>query len=670
MKIMKLMHAIAFVTSLLTPSLVLGMRLEDIKEVREQKITDPKLIQAILQPNKSAVEKLASPFNVNIKDERGRTPLMYASEKGDPQIAQILISSGANVNEKSKSGGTPLMLAAYYGHKDLVKLLLNKKADVHAKNSVGKTVLDIIQETLNQPGLTENQKAIYNDIIVTLSMASARSPKPLETPQLPVKRPREIQQPEEQQLVSIEQIKPTVTTAPPEITLPSSYPKEFLKEIIQPTPQVTQRLHQLHEAIKSGKIDEAKELIRSKKVNLDEKDKDDRTPLMHAVFLGDAGLITFLIENGADVDITTKNGKTALQMLEILMKPKEKGKKARAEYNTLVELFRKASKKQPQQTQIVIPMQRVEQPGMTFVQIPQQQQRSNMLLEAVKANNVNEVKRLLALQQFNINIKDNDGNTLLLLALKQRNKDLAHLLINAGADVTIADNRGQTPLMLSLFFDDIEIMQSLLKKGAHIDAQNEKGITVLMGAMNGLGSKNQNPSLRLRFKNFAQFLINVDTLSQGRLKGADVNIADVNGNTPLMVAAASGDKDLVQLLLEKQAQVNTYNNSGVTALIAASFNGRREIVQLLLEKGADIYAKNNEGQTALMKVQNRLKQPNLTDAQKLAFQDIAITLLNKQLQTPTPSEQQPLKKVKREDVMEIIDLSDDDIKKEDIFELE
>jgi ankyrin repeat protein/predicted nucleotidyltransferase len=83
-------------------------------------------------------------------------------------------------------------------------------------------------------------------------------------------------------------------------------------------------------------------------------------------------------------------------------------------------------------------------------------------------------------------------------------------------------------------------------------------------------------------------------------RNVDINQADKNGSTALLVATYNGHKEIVELLLEKGADIEAKSNKGNTALLFAAFNGHKEIVELLLEKGADIEAKNNNGDTALL----------------------------------------------------------------------
>ena len=82
-------------------------------------------------------------------------------------------------------------------------------------------------------------------------------------------------------------------------------------------------------------------------------------------------------------------------------------------------------------------------------------------------------------------------------------------------------------------------------------------------------------------------------------KGADCNIKDSNGWTPLFWASWSGMDEIAALLVEKCTNVNDATNRKWTPLMAASIKGWDNVVELLLKKGADKNLKNNENHTAL-----------------------------------------------------------------------
>lgn len=77
--------------------------------------------------------------------------------------------------------------------------------------------------------------------------------------------------------------------------------------------------------------------------------------------------------------------------------------------------------------------------------------------------------------------------------------------------------------------------------------------------------------------------------------GAQVNRL---GWTPLHYAASKGHIDTAKLLLANKAMVNAPSPEGTTPIMMAALSGKREMVQLLLDAGADITTRNLKGQNA------------------------------------------------------------------------
>ncbi len=72
----------------------------------------------------------------------GYTPLLIASKNGDAAMIETLAQAGADTNATTINGTTPLMLAAAAGKAPAVKALLDHGADVNAKEAVkGETAL-------------------------------------------------------------------------------------------------------------------------------------------------------------------------------------------------------------------------------------------------------------------------------------------------------------------------------------------------------------------------------------------------------------------------------------------------------------------------------------------------------------------------------------------------
>lgn len=82
-------------------------------------------------------------------------------------------------------------------------------------------------------------------------------------------------------------------------------------------------------------------------------------------------------------------------------------------------------------------------------------------------------------------------------------------------------------------------------------------------------------------------------------KGADVNMADRQGRTPLIVASEQNQLHNIKLLLSNGASINWQDNRGFTALRCAAEYNRIEAARLLIDSGADLNLKDKEGQTPL-----------------------------------------------------------------------
>jgi hypothetical protein len=83
-------------------------------------------------------------------------------------------------------------------------------------------------------------------------------------------------------------------------------------------------------------------------------------------------------------------------------------------------------------------------------------------------------------------------------------------------------------------------------------------------------------------------------------QGADVNVVDYLGITPLFIASYIGKFKNVHMLLKHGASPNVQDEDGNTALHTNSLEtGNPKITEILLQYGADPTITNNEGQTAL-----------------------------------------------------------------------
>ena len=81
-------------------------------------------------------------------------------------------------------------------------------------------------------------------------------------------------------------------------------------------------------------------------------------------------------------------------------------------------------------------------------------------------------------------------------------------------------------------------------------------------------------------------------------KDTDINIADHNENTTLMIACQNGHEKIVEYLLRNfgnELKVNAQNKKGQTALHFAHYYKYGTIARMLIKHGADTQIKNSSG---------------------------------------------------------------------------
>mmetsp|Transcript_29354 Transcript_29354/g.37847 ORF Transcript_29354/g.37847 Transcript_29354/m.37847 type:complete len:814 (+) Transcript_29354:273-2714(+) len=196
------------------------------------------------------------------------------------------------------------------------------------------------------------------------------------------------------------------------------------------------------------------------------------------------------------------------------------------------------------------------------------------------------VQRLLGqLGDGFINQPSTEGLTPLWIAMKANNQQAMQVLLNHGVDPNIAiDHDGSTPLHhLSELAKNEEgkpLLDQLIQQGADLDVKDAAGFTPLHWAAR-YGS--------------------VEAVNTLRMAGADLEARGWNGNTCLHFAAWEGHTEVVKVLLAMGMDIDTPNHFGLAPLHNAVLMDQVAVIELLLECGAnvDAVAHGLEGQTCL-----------------------------------------------------------------------
>jgi ankyrin repeat protein/Tfp pilus assembly protein PilF len=91
--------------------------------------------------------------DLNVRDDRGMTPLGQACASGCFDVAMFLVQEGADVNCADADGRTPLHHATESENLAIAQLLLNHGADATRKSQAGETPLDVLRRTRLAKGL-------------------------------------------------------------------------------------------------------------------------------------------------------------------------------------------------------------------------------------------------------------------------------------------------------------------------------------------------------------------------------------------------------------------------------------------------------------------------------------------------------------------------------------
>lgn len=154
---------------------------------------------------------------------------------------------------------------------------------------------------------------------------------------------------------------------------------------------------------------------------------------------------------------------------------------------------------------------------------------------------------------------------------------IAELLLKMNAPINDMDEGGLTALFRSSESGHEAVVKLLLQHGADPNAAN-MGPSPL--------------SIAVRRKSWAV----AELLTKN---GADTNVYDETGETPLLRAATGGHAAVVMRLLRHGADPNRCSHFGWSPLLKSSMNGHEAVARLLLESGAEIDAADKSGRSPL-----------------------------------------------------------------------
>ncbi|XP_036370077.1 ankyrin-3-like isoform X4 [Octopus sinensis] len=306
--------------------------------------------------------------------------------------------------------------------------------------------------------------------------------------------------------------------------------------------------------ILTGNFQDVKRFMKENPDKVNQINSHSQTFLMEACEQGSTSLIAFLIESGANMDMSDKEGLTALHYAV-------KSRKIDA----VAFLVSRGANVNKQDSWGNTPLHR-----------------------AVRKNYEDVVKVLLSSKGNNIlqvTQRNNDGWTPLHLASLHGHTDTAKLLLQQnGTDVRVVTNNGSTPLHLASLQGHTDTAKLLLQQnGTDVRVVNKDGCTPLHLASN----QGHTDTAKLLLQQ----------------NGTDVRVVTNNGRTPLHLASYQGHTDTAKLLLQQNGiDANKVDKAGDTPLHLAVQKQHYGVVSLMLaQDSVKLDIGNHKKMTPLLK---------------------------------------------------------------------
>lgn len=195
------------------------------------------------------------------------------------------------------------------------------------------------------------------------------------------------------------------------------------------------------------------------------------------------------------------------------------------------------------------------------------EEKDNDMITAVKNNKIEEVKSLIK-EGHDVEAKDSQNRSLLMIATYANNVAMAKILVDAGANVNAQDNMKNSPFLYAGAEGMLELVNLYLGNGADFKVFNRYGGSALIPA----AEKGHLEVVKILAYH----------------KGFPIDHVNNLGWTALMEAVVLGTggkvhTDIVRVLVEAGCDVNIPDSQGVSALTHAKKRGFVEIAKILEE---------------------------------------------------------------------------------------
>jgi ankyrin repeat protein len=572
-------------------------------EAQDMAALNENLVAAVKDGDAAEVERLLnSGADPDFVGSKGAVALPMAAGAGDLEIVRLLLAAGADVNSgmdvrittgHSFLEASPLFHAAAAGHLEVVELLLASGADPNQPDTAVGVVP--LHEAARMNYLEIVQALLANGADVNLR--GTRGDTPLYWAAL---------------VGSVESSQALLEAG-------ADANIQELEEGL--TPLMASLIHQ------PIGPPELITLLLDHGTNLDTQNNVGNTALHFAAFNGDGAVVEILLSNGASIDLQNNGGMTPLHRAAV--GNRIEAVKVLIEYGASLEI-----KDNEGQTALDVAFGEsqdlLREAGAVQGSPAETSAVNEELIAAVDTGDPAEVERLLE-EGANPNFANGEGNMPLALAAEMGTRDIAQLLLEAGADVNSTATKhypaGQmlinAPAIAHAAYQrDIEMVALLIENGADVNRPQSNSLETALhnavwrsspeivkllldnGADPDLPANNSwfpEGSTALLYAIGNGSVSSAEALLEG---GADPNIIIGQGQTPLLFTiqqqfSTSQMTIFVTALLKGGADPNIQDPNGDAALHYAIMFSQTDLIPLLIENGAAIDQQNGEGDTAL-----------------------------------------------------------------------